>query len=100
MYVAQWQAMCDDQHGKCYLCLRPLPENRTKIAVDHDHRCCRKDRSCNFCRRGLACADCNSGIGWLGDSPGRMRTAADNLERAQAMAQARMANAPTQDSLF
>ena len=100
MYPAQWQAMWDEQHGKCYLCLEPLPENRKLVHVDHDHGHCPRQRSCSLCRRGLACGGCNLGIGAMGDSPERLRIAADNLERAQAMVKALMLSAPQQESLF
>lgn len=100
MTAAQWQAMRDEQGGLCYLCLRPLPEGAKEIVIDHDHRCCQKRRSCALCRRGLACMKCNVGIGALGDSPELLRIAADNLERAQAAATARIMSAPTTDHLF
>lgn len=100
MTPAQWQAMRDEQGGLCYLCLRPLPEGAREIVVDHDHRCCPPRRSCRLCRRGLACRNCNTGIGALGDSPERMRLAADNLERAQAAALVRIASAPQAEPLF
>lgn len=98
MRLAQWWAIYERQDGKCYL--RPLPGDRRGVDVDHQHGHCEKDRSCSLCRRGLACHDCNSGIGFFGDSPERLRAAADNLERAQAMARARIMSAPRQESLF
>lgn len=100
MHLAQWWAMYEEQSGKCYLCLRPLPDDRRSVDVDHQHGHCGGDRSCSLCRRGLACHDCNAAIGFFGDSPERLRIAADNLERAQAMAQARIASAARQESLF
>lgn len=100
MTPAQWQLMRDEQSGLCYLCLRPLPEGAKLIVIDHDHSCCPPRRSCRLCRRGLACRYCNVGIGALGDSPERMRLAADNLERAQAIAAALIAKTPLADTLF
>jgi len=64
----------------CYLCNEPLQKGR--IHIDHDRSCCRGDRSCGTCIRGLACQLCNQGIGQFGDDPERMRRVADNLEMA------------------
>lgn len=100
MTLAQWQAMCDEQDGLCYLCLRPLPEGAKEIVIDHDHSCCPPRKSCARCRRGMACRYCNVGVGALGDSPERMRLAADNLERARAAALARITSAPQAGRLF
>lgn len=72
------------QGGDCYLCgrdLSDLPE--AEIHIDHDHRCCPPSRSCRNCRRGLACKDCNSAIGFANDSPDQLRRMADALEAAQ-----------------
>ena len=44
--------------------------------------CCRGERSCGTCIRGLACQRCNYGISQFGDDPERMRRVADNLEMA------------------
>jgi hypothetical protein len=92
--------MYEEQDGRCYLCLRPLPDGPAGIDVDHDHGHCGKDRSCSLCWRGLACHDCNAGIGFLGDSPERLRIAADNLERAQAATRLLIMSAPRQEALF
>lgn len=100
MYPAHWHAMWTEQDGKCYLCLAPLPEDRSKVALDHDHSHCRDGYSCGLCRRGLACSTCNTAIGLLGDSTERMRIAADNLERAQAIVQSLISSAAQQQHLF
>jgi hypothetical protein len=100
MDPAQWQAMYDEQNGECYLCRHPLPEDRGKIAIDHDHGHCSGRRSCRTCVRGLACDSCNKGISQFGDDPERMRRAADNLERAQAIIQALRIGKPEQPSLL
>lgn len=79
----QWERLFDDQQGLCYLCNEPLNiELFHKIHVDHDHSCCRGERSCGTCVRGLACINCNLGIGRFGESPERLRRVADNLEMA------------------
>jgi hypothetical protein len=52
------------------------------VHIDHDHSCCRGKKSCGTCVRGLACGDCNTGVGLFGDDPERMRRVADSLEMA------------------
>ena len=70
-------AMQDD---RCYLCrLELLAE---QAVLDHDHRCCGPERSCPRCWRGLAHRKCNALIGWLDESPDRLRMMADQLEEA------------------
>lgn len=76
-WAAQWAA----QDGRCYLCGEPL--DLAKTVVEHDHRCCGPDRSCRWCRRGLACHPCNLLIGLAGDDPARLRRIAANLAKAQ-----------------
>jgi len=81
----EWQAMWDEQNGACYLCRRPLSEDRGQVLIDHDHGCCPTNSSCANCRRGMACHQCNTAIGLLDDNPELMRMVADNLERRQAI---------------
>src|SRR5215469_1757638 len=54
----------DDQDRRCALCRRPFDDEHA-WHVDHDHRCCRGDRSCGRCVRGLLCGWCNTMIGWI-----------------------------------
>ena len=68
------------QAGCCYLCGEPLEGRATHI--DHDRSCCRGNKSCGTCIRGLACQLCNQGVGQFRDDPDRMRRVADNLEMA------------------
>jgi recombination endonuclease VII len=80
-----------DQEGKCYLCGDPLdPDVYRGIHLDHDHACCPLGRSCELCRRGLACRQCNVLIGWVQDDPDRLRRIADGLEAANALVRERM----------
>lgn len=88
MHPAQWEAMFAEQDGKCYLCMQLLPDDRRDVHIDHDHGHCPQRKSCNLCRRGLACESCNLAIGHLADSPERLRIIADNLERAQTVTRA------------
>ena len=87
-----WAALWDRQEGCCYLCGAALGDmDRTKIHIDHDHSCCPPLRSCGTCRRGIACSDCNSAIGFAHDDPDRLRRIADALESAQQAVRQRMA---------
>jgi hypothetical protein len=87
VFAQFWNA----QDGKCYLCGDPLDRNKFKgIHLDHDHSCCRLGRSCEKCRRGLACMSCNNLIGLAKDDPDRLRHIASNLEIANALVRQRM----------
>lgn len=100
MTPEQWHAMWEAQGGMCYLGNHPLPDSRNRTVVDHDHNCCPNGRSCKFCRRGLACANCNSAIGLLSEDPALLRTVADNLERAHTRTAALIATKPAQMALL
>ena len=67
------------QKGLCALCSEQLVFDRT-VHIDHDHRCCSKRRGCLLCVRGLLCKKCNTGLGIFGDSPERLRAAAEYIE--------------------
>lgn len=85
-----WAQMLADQHGCCYLCSEPLDtETPRAIHVDHDHSCCRGDKTCGNCIRGLACDPCNKGIGHFGDDPDRMERVAARLRAANTKIAAR-----------
>ena len=87
LFNAFWEA----QDGKCYLCGDPLqPDLPKAIHLDHDHACCPLGKSCERCRRGLACVECNHLIAKARDDPDRLRRIADNLERANEGVRERM----------
>lgn len=76
----RYQALWDRQSGLCDICSVPIPnlllvegDMRAKSAVDHDHA--------TRAVRGLLCGPCNTGMGYLGDDPGRLRAAAEYLEK-------------------
>jgi Recombination endonuclease VII len=94
-----WAAMWQQQEGCCYLCGDPLPAEDRQVHIDHDHTCCPPGKSCSLCRRGLACEACNHLVGFARDDPARLRRVADNLERALAATQARMAARAIQGEL-
>jgi Recombination endonuclease VII len=97
----QWRGEIDGQEGRCCYCERPLPADRTTIHVDHDHSCtCGPDRSCEFCRRGIACHECNAVLGYAGDDPLRLERIAANFARLAAEARERINGAPAQAELF
>ena len=64
------------QAGLCAICRRPERRQRQgrtiSLHVDHDHATGKV--------RGLLCTDCNLGVGRFGDSPKRLRAAAEYLE--------------------
>lgn len=77
---AQYLDMLEAQGGVCAICEHPekgvARNGRTKaLAVDHDHA--------TGDVRGLLCANCNKGIGNLGDSPERLMSGAAYLIAAR-----------------
>lgn len=92
-----WAAMWDAQDGLCYLCGDGLDAAQTHI--DHDHRCCPRDHSCAFCRRGLACGRCNQLIGLAGDDPDKLQRITDSLRAVLPVVEARLAAKPVQEAL-
>lgn len=69
--VDDYDAMLDAQDGRCAICRRE-PTTR-RLAVDHSH--------VSGTNRELLCDDCNLGLGKLGDSLERLRSAVAYLER-------------------
>lgn len=65
---AIYTSMVDSQGGKCAICGRIAA-----LVVDHSHETGKV--------RGLLCSNCNSGLGFMGDNPVVLRTAADYLAR-------------------
>ena len=68
--------MREEQGGLCAVCGVGGAD-----VVDHDHGHCPGTTSCGRCVRGLVCDDCNQGLGRFQDDPGRMREAAEYIER-------------------
>lgn len=100
-HEVMWTTFWDEQNGLCYLCGDPLStESYRDIHVDHDHTCCPKGRTCEYCRRGLACTRCNKLIGAVGDDPELLRKIADNLEPVLKATRARIATKDQQDTLW
>jgi len=79
-----------EQDGRCYLCGDEMGPARMAV-IEHDHRCCPAGRSCQVCRRGLACDRCNWIVGYVQDDAdlleriaGNLRTAVDTVTRRLA----------------
>ena len=67
----------------CGICGVLMSGGCRRLAVDHDHACCPGSQTCGGCIRGLLCDRCNRGLGLLGDSAARLRSAAAYLDSAQ-----------------
>lgn len=65
--ASQYRGILAAQGGVCALCRRATGKTK-RLAVDHDHRCCKAPPTCGKCTRGVLCGPCNQ---WLG----RMRDA-------------------------
>lgn len=66
-----------EQDGKCAICRKPFEETPH---IDHNHECCSRLKSCDKCRRGLLCDDCNLGLGRFKDSIDRLSKAIKYLQ--------------------
>lgn len=74
----QYATILERQSGLCAVCFKP-PEPGTLLRVDHDHSTGQV--------RGLLCGPCNTGIGMLGDSYDRLRSAMRYLASADTDAE-------------
>lgn len=80
------ESLISEQGGLCLVCGKPLDLNANRTAmsvvIDHKHNmgCCKKEHSCDACRRGILHRICNSGLGLFGDDPKQLRMAAEYLE--------------------
>lgn len=75
-----YKKLFEAQQGRCAVC-GVSPE---KLAIDHDHACCPKEKSCGKCVRKLLCGTCNSGLGFFKDSPELLIKAAEYLKENNA----------------
>jgi hypothetical protein len=76
----QWESMYEAQGGVCAICKSCEDEKSQRysnLAVDHCHA--------TGLVRGLLCNACNRAIGFFGDDPKALRSAADYLERSSVM---------------
>lgn len=71
------------QSGRCAICGNKPKKQR--LAIDHDHNCCKGKRSCGKCIRGLLCMFCNHRLlGAAHDSVEILEKAADYLRNPPA----------------
>lgn len=70
---ADFDRLLVEQEGRCAICRREPGPGRGGLHFDHDHAEVRP--------RGLLCYSCNVVLGLMGESPGRLRAAADYLEQ-------------------
>lgn len=71
------------QNNRCLICYETFVHKALhpyEPVLDHDHACCKADRSCVKCQRGVLHRSCNSALGMLADSPANLRRAADYIE--------------------
>ena len=67
-----------EQENKCAICFRSFTGTPH---VDHNHECCKPRTSCEKCRRGLLCSDCNLGLGRFADDIVILERAIQYLKR-------------------
>ena len=99
MSPEEWDLRWTSQEGHCCYCGDELSRERRQTQVDHDHTCCPPRKSCQHCRRGLACQRCNALIGRVGDDPDLLESIAANLRRLKAEARERIDGKPVQGEL-
>jgi len=84
--ASEYELLLEEQHGKCYICLKEPINN--KLSVDHKHLPGEKRNESSESQRsrvrGLLCWRCNSGLGKYGDDPNKLRRAAEYLENPPA----------------
>lgn len=78
--LTQYNHLLHAQDNKCAICCTPHQEMpnkkwaRARLSVDHDHVTGKV--------RGLLCSKCNCGLGLLGDTEARLKTALDYLGKS------------------
>lgn len=72
------------EKGVCDLCGGPPSQGRS-LHVDHDHSCCKGDRTCGKCNRGFLCPTCNLGLGSFKDSKELMQKVIRYLDRGPVL---------------
>lgn len=79
MTQESYETKLAEQNGTCAICPY-YPRPGEVLRQDHDHSCCPTDKTCGKCLRALLCDWCNRGIGFMADSPERLRAAAEYIE--------------------
>ena len=74
--IVTFEQMKKAQDNACAICKTPFTKThsftKTYPCIDHDHETKKV--------RGLLCSNCNAGIGYLGDDPARLLSAAEYLK--------------------
>ena len=65
MTIEDYESLLISQGGHCALCESVQGDNKRRMTVDHDHKCCPSQKGCGRCNRGILCANCNRKIGFL-----------------------------------
>jgi hypothetical protein len=76
----QFDAKMSEQNSCCAICRKEFEETPH---IDHSHLCCPNLKSCDACRRGLLCKDCNLGLGRFKDSIEALSNAINYLKGYQ-----------------
>ena len=77
--VDQYLEIEKSQNGVCAICKKP-EQNKKRLSIDHDHRCCNGAFSCGKCIRGLLCSNCNTFLGNAKDSIDTLQNAITYLK--------------------
>ena len=83
-YEQYWE-LYRRQGGVCAICHRATGARR-KLAVDHNHLCCKGKTSCGLCVRGLLCTSCNRLLAHLRDDQDAVKRALYYLQWPPARA--------------
>lgn len=75
----QYQQMLKNQDYRCAICGTHQEDQKIRMSVDHDHRCCPGLFSCGKCLRGLLCRNCNLTLGVLKDEEEILQAAINYL---------------------
>jgi hypothetical protein len=79
--ISQFNTILTFQNNSCALCGENKPRGQGTWHVDHDHNCCKGNKSCGKCIRGLLCTNCNSILGFSKDNCIILKKAIQYLKR-------------------
>jgi hypothetical protein len=80
--IEQYEQLVTDQKGLCALCGKPL-DLTINNHVDHNHSCCKGERSCGKCVRGILHAQCNRILGQANDDIQLLEQGIEYLKKHQ-----------------
>ena len=65
---SEFDKKLEEQSGLCAICFRPSSNQKRRLSVDHNHKCCPpRTAACDKCMRGLLCTHCNTRLWALED---------------------------------